>query len=351
MSIAPTPAGERSVSAVPAVTAPLVGADGSGHCLNGTEHDAVGGATRGAYGDAPRAGAGQRTIVALLAAVPVLAGGFAVVRLWSHGIGWLDLILASVMYLVTGLGVTVGFHRLLTHRSFRPSRWLKVVLAVAGTMAIQGSVISWVSQHRRHHVFSDRTGDPHSPVRPPGAGLVERARGLWHAHTGWLFRRNPVDAERWSADLLADKDIRLVSAMTPVVMAASLLIPFVVGWAATGTLVGGLLALLWAGLVRILLLHHATWSINSICHAFGRQPFRTRDQSRDVAALALVSFGESWHNAHHAFPNLARHGVGPGQIDMSAAVIRIFERLGWATDVCWPTPELLARRRVVPLSC
>ncbi len=349
MSIVPTPTDDRGASVVSTVSVLPAGADAGDLCSDGAA-DGAGGTARGTYGDAPRAGAGQRTIVALLAAVPVLAGGFAVVRLWSHGIGWLDLVLASVMYLVTGLGVTVGFHRLLTHRSFRPNRWLKVVLAVAGTMAIQGSVISWVSQHRRHHVFSDRTGDPHSPVRPPGAGLAERARGLWHAHTGWLFRRNPVDAERWSADLLADKDIRLVSAMTPLVMAASLLIPFVIGWSVTGTLAGGFLALVWAGLVRILLLHHATWSINSICHAFGKQTFRTRDQSRDVAALALVSFGESWHNAHHAFPNLARHGVGPGQIDMSAAVIRIFERLGWATDVCWPTPELLARRRVVPLS-
>jgi len=294
---------------------------------------------------APPGGALQRAIVSALVLLPLAGGVFAVIWFWSHGIGWFDLGLAVGMYLLTGFGVTIGFHRLLTHGSFRPRRWLKVVLAVAGSMALEGSVISWVSQHRRHHVYSDRPGDPHSPV-VPGTTRVDKLRGLWHAHAGWLFLRNKVDAERWSPDLLADKDIRFISATAPVWIVASLVIPFAVGWIVTQSLFGAFLALVWAGLVRILVLHHATWSVNSICHVFGRQPFRTRDESRNVRVLALLSMGESWHNAHHAFPGLARHGVDRWQLDPSAGMIGMFERFGWAAEVRWPKPELLDRRRV-----
>ena len=294
--------------------------------------------------DAPPGGGLQRLIVSAMVLIPLAAGAFAVYWFWSHGIGWLDLGLAIGMYIFTGLGVTVGFHRLLTHGSFRPRRWLKVILAVAGSMALEGSVISWVCQHRRHHVYSDRPGDPHSPYRP-GARLAGRLKGLWHAHTGWLFRKNAVDAARWGPDLLADRDIAFISAATPVWMVASLAVPFGIGYAVSRSLFGGFLALVWAGLVRVLVLHHATWSVNSICHVFGRQPFRTRDGSRNVPALALVSFGESWHNAHHAFPGLARHGVDPWQLDPAASVIRAFERVGWVAEVRWPKAELLNRRR------
>lgn len=287
----------------------------------------------------------QRAVVTALVLTPLTAAVLALVRFWSHGIGWFDLGLAVVMYLVTGFGVTIGFHRLLTHGSFRPRRWLKIVLAVAGSMAFEGSAISWVSIHRRHHVYSDRPGDPHSPVRP-GGRLVDRIRGLWHAHAGWLFRRNRVDAERWSPDLLADKDIAFISSTAAMWMVASLVIPFALGWVVTQSLWGALLALLWGGLVRVFVLHHVTWSINSICHVFGRQPFRTRDQSRNVRLLAVVSLGESWHNAHHAFPALARHGVDRRQLDLSASAISLFERLHWASEVRWPRTELLDRRRV-----
>jgi len=297
------------------------------------------------YPPAPLGGMLQRLIVAAIVVLPLLAGVFAVIWFWSHGIGWFDLGLALGMYLLTGFGVTIGFHRLLTHGSFLPRRWLKVVLAVAGSMALEGSVISWVSQHRRHHVYSDRPGDPHSPV-VAGTRLVDKLGGLWHAHVGWLFLRNRVDAERWSPDLLADKDIRFISATAPVWIAASLVIPFAVGWAVTQSLFGAFLALVWAGGVRILVLHHATWSVNSLCHVFGRQPFRTKDESRNLSVLALVSMGESWHNAHHAFPGLARHGVDRWQLDPSATMIGLFERFGWAAEVRWPKPELLDRRRV-----
>ncbi len=287
----------------------------------------------------------QRTVVATLVLLPIVAGVLALVRFWSDGIGWFDAGLATVMYVVTGFGVSIGYHRMLTHGSFRPRRWLKILLAVAGSMALEGSAISWASIHRRHHVYSDRPGDPHSPVRP-GNRIVDRIGGLRHAHAGWLFQRNRVDAERWSPDLLADKDIVFISSMGPVIMAASLLLPFGLGWAVTQSLWGGLLALLWGGLVRVLLLHHVTWSINSICHVFGRQPFRTKDQSRNVGLLALVSFGESWHNAHHAFPALARHGVDRWQVDLSAGAIALFERWQWVSDVRWPRAGLLDRRRV-----
>jgi len=287
----------------------------------------------------------QRAVVTAIVFTPIAAGVLALVQFWSHGIGWFDLGLAIAMYVVTGFGVTIGYHRLLTHGSFRPRRWLKIVLAVAGSMAFEGSIISWTSIHRRHHVYSDRPGDPHSPVRP-GNRLADRIGGLWHAHAGWLFQRNRVDAQRWSPDLLADKDIAFISSTTPAWMVASLVIPFALGWAVTQSLWGAFLALLWGGLVRIFVLHHITWSINSVCHVFGRQPFRTKDQSRNVPLLALVSFGESWHNAHHAFPALARHGVDRWQLDPSASAIALFERLKWASEVRWPRPELLARRRV-----
>ncbi len=287
----------------------------------------------------------QRAVVTALVLTPIAGGVLTLVRFWSHGIGWFDLALAIAMYVVTGFGVTIGYHRLLTHGSFRPQRWLKIVLAVAGSMAFEGSAISWVSIHRRHHVYSDRPGDPHSPVRS-GDRLLDRIEGLWHAHVGWLFQRNRVDGQRWSPDLLADKDIAFISSAAPAWMVASLAIPFALGWAVTRSLWGGVLALLWAGLVRVFLLHHITWSINSICHVFGAQPFRTKDQSRNVRALALVSFGESWHNAHHAFPALARHGVDRWQLDPSAIAIALFERFHWASEVRWPRPELLNRRRL-----
>jgi stearoyl-CoA desaturase (Delta-9 desaturase) len=287
----------------------------------------------------------QRAVVSALVLTPLAGGVFALVEFWSHGIGWFDLGLAIAMYIVTGFGITIGYHRLLTHGSFRPRRWLKILLAAAGSMAFEGSAISWTSLHRRHHVYSDRPGDPHSPFRA-GNRLTDRFGGLWHAHAGWLFQRNRVDAQRWSPDLLADKDVAFISSTAPAWMVVSLVIPFGLGWAVTRSLWGAFLAVLWGGLVRVVLLHHVTWSINSICHIFGRQPFRTKDQSRNVRLLALVSLGESWHNSHHAFPALASHGVDRWQLDPSASAIALFERLKWASDVRWPRPELLNRRRV-----
>jgi len=255
-------------------------------------------------------------------------------------------VLAVLFYVITGLGVTIGFHRLLTHRSFTAAGPLRVALALAGSMSFQGEVIGWVATHRRHHAFADRPGDPHSPYRY-GAGLAGQLRGLAHAHTGWLLRDDPTPAERYAPDLLADRGMRAVSAAFPALCALSLALPFGAGWLIGGTWRAALLGLLWAGLVRVTVLQHVTWSVNSLCHMFGSRPFATRrhDRATNLWPLALASFGESWHNMHHSDPGCARHGAEPGQIDISAAVIRLFERLGWATAVHWPIPDRLAARR------
>jgi stearoyl-CoA desaturase (delta-9 desaturase) len=248
---------------------------------------------------------------------------------------------------VSGYGVTVGFHRLFSHRSFVANRPLKIALAVAGSMAVEGSPISWVAAHRRHHRFSDRPGDPHSP-HLHGTRATGRLRGLFHAHVGWLFTADPTSAERFAADLQADEDLRRISRFFPVIAVLSFTLPFGIGWLWSGTLGGALRALLWGGIIRMFLLHHTTWSVNSLCHVIGRRPFRTRDRSSNVASLALVSMGESWHNLHHADPTSARHGVGRGEIDISAGTIRLFEKLGWAWNVRWPTEKRLAKLAARP---
>jgi stearoyl-CoA desaturase (delta-9 desaturase) len=249
---------------------------------------------------------------------------------------WRDLALAVVLYLVTGHGVTVGFHRLFTHRSFKAARPLELGLAVAGSLAVQGSLLSWVAIHRRHHAYSDRAGDPHSP-HDQRTGPLRRLRGLSHAHVGWLFGADTTAAERFAPDLLRDRGLVLVSRLFPMWAVLSLGVPFAIGWVWSQTITGALSAMLWAGVARMALLHHVTWSVNSICHTFGRRPYATHDESTNFSPLALVSLGESWHNFHHAVPSSARHGIGRRQVDSSAAVIRLMERVGWAFDVRWPS--------------
>ena len=216
-------------------------------------------------------------------------------------------------------------------------------------MSFQGGVIGWVAIHRRHHAFADRPGDPHSPYRY-GTSLAGQLRGLAHAHTGWLLRDDPTPPERYAPDMTADPAMRAVSAAFPALCALSLALPFGAGWLIGGTWRAALAALLWAGLARVTVLQHVTWSVNSLCHVFGSRPFATRryDRATNLWPLALVSFGESWHNMHHSDPACARHGAEPGQIDISAAVIRVFERLGWATGVHWPVPARLTARRRNP---
>ena len=258
---------------------------------------------------------------------------------------WRNIAIAAVLYVIVGHGVTVGFHRLFTHHSFEASRPLKIVLAVAGSMSFQGSLIGWVAEHRRHHMFTDRDGDPHSPVRPESERFG-RVRGLFQAHVGWFFKHEGTAREKYASDLLADRDLVIIDHLFIPFCVASLLLPFALGYVIGGSLWAAFGALLWAGVFRIALLHHVTWSTNSLCHMFGARPFRTKDASTNLAPLALLSMGESWHNAHHAFPNLARHGVDGHQFDSSAIAIRVFERLGWAKRVRWPDAARLDARRI-----
>ena len=226
--------------------------------------------------------------------------------------------------------------------SFRARRGLKIGLALAGQLALQGPVIDWVADHRRHHAFSDREGDPHSPWLY-GTSARALARGFWHAHMGWIFERDMTNKQRFTPDLLADRDVARINASFAACTAVSLLLPALLGGLISGTWAGALTAFFWAGLVRIALLHHVTWSVNSICHMLGERPFAARDKSANFWPLALISLGESWHNLHHADPTCARHGVLRGQLDISARVIWIFERFGWAYKVRWPSAQRLVR--------
>jgi stearoyl-CoA desaturase (delta-9 desaturase) len=291
---------------------------------------------------AGRRGLAQHIGVYVFVTVPLLALLAAIPFAWGWGLGWTDVVLATVFYLVSGLGVTVGFHRYLTHGSFKANRPLRIALAIAGSLAMQGPVIKWVADHRRHHAFSDKEGDPHSPwLFGTNAGAV--AKGFWHSHMGWLFARDLTNEERFTPDLLVDHDIRRVDGLFTLWSVLTLLGPALLGGLLTWSWWGALTALFWAGLVRVAFLHHITWSINSICHMIGDQPFVARDRSRNVWPLAVLSFGESWHNLHHADPTCARHGVRRGQVDISARVIWVFEKLGWVRDVRWPTARRLAK--------
>jgi len=284
----------------------------------------------------------EQSLVIAFMIIPVVALVAAVTLTWGWGITLLDVVIATIAYFGTGLGVTVGFHRHFTHKSFKATRPLKVALAVTGSLAFQGSIVSWVADHRRHHAFSDKEGDPHSPWLF-GTGPLAIARGFWHAHMGWLFDRDKTNARRFAPDLLADRDIAAVDRQFVLLTVVSLGVPALLGGLLSWSWWGALTAFLWGGLVRVGLLHHVTWSINSICHMAGRRPFGTRDRSANVWWLAVLSFGESWHNLHHADPTCARHGVKRGQIDMSARLIWLFEKFGWVHSVRWPTPQRLER--------
>ncbi|WP_433180961.1 acyl-CoA desaturase [Actinoallomurus sp. CA-150999] len=287
----------------------------------------------------------ERVLLAVFIVVPLLAVVAAVPFAWGWGLGWSDVAITAVMYTITGMGVTVGYHRLFTHKSFKAKRPLRIVLALAGSLSIEMSVIDWVATHRRHHKYSDKEGDPHSPWRF-GGDWKALSKGLIWAHMGWLFDAGRTSPAKFCPDLVADKDIRRISRVFPGIVAASMLIPAVLGGLLTMSWWGALTAFFWGSLVRVALLHHVTWSINSICHVMGDEAFDSRDKARNVWWLAIPSFGESWHNLHHADPTCARHGVLKGQVDISARTIWIFEKLGWVSDVRWPNAERLAAKRI-----
>jgi stearoyl-CoA desaturase (Delta-9 desaturase) len=287
----------------------------------------------------------EKVLIGVFTGVPMLALVAAVPLAWGWGLGWHDVVIAIAFYYFTGLGISVGFHRYFTHLSFKANQGLRVMLAIAGSMAIEGPVLAWVADHRRHHKFSDREGDPHSPWRF-GNDWRALAKGLAWAHIGWLFDSNITSREKFCPDLLADRRIARISGLFPVLVAISLLAPALIGGLWSWSWQGALTAFFWASLVRVTFLHHVTWSINSICHTFGKEDFESRDKSRNVNWLAILSFGESWHNWHHADPTCARHGALRGQIDTAARLIWLFEKAGWAYDVRWPDESRLTGKRL-----
>ena len=273
--------------------------------------------------------------------VGVIAAG---ISFWGPGFGWVPLGLLVGMYVLTVLGVTVGFHRLFTHRSFETNRVVEFVLGVLGSMAVQGPVIHWVARHRLHHQNSDRPGDPHSP-HLHGEGVAGFLRGVWHSHVGWLFSADTRNLSTYVPDLSKNRAVRVVSKLFPLWVVVGLAVPTVLGGLLTGTWTGALLGFVWGGLVRIFFAHHVTWSINSVCHLWGTDPFPGRDQSKNNFLLGLLGLGEGWHNNHHAFPTSARQGLKWWQVDVSYFVIRFLALVGLARNVRVPSKSLVAARR------
>jgi stearoyl-CoA desaturase (delta-9 desaturase) len=274
-------------------------------------------------------------LVKVFVIVPTLALLASVPLAWGWGLGVVDIALAAAFYVLSCLGVTAGYHRLFTHNSFKANRGLRIALAIAAGFALQGGVVDWVADHRRHHKFSDKEGDPHSPWKF-GSSAWALTRGFWHAHMGWLFNRDQTNALKFAPDLIADRDIKWIQKLFPLWIVLTFLLPALLGGLITWSWWGAVTAFFWAGLVRVAFLHHTTWSVNSICHMVGSRPYQSRDKAANFWPMAIISMGESWHNSHHADPTCARHGVRRGQVDITARLIKIFEKLGWAWDVRWP---------------
>ena len=261
---------------------------------------------------------------------------------WGSGfLDWIDVGIFLVMYAWSGFGVTVGYHRLLTHGSFETKPWLRYTFAIAGSMGVQGAVIHWVADHRKHHAFSDKEGDPHSPHLHGGQGLTGALKGLWHAHVGWLWEYHATsDYKRYARDLYEDPTMLKIHKAFPLLLLATFAVPFILGFVLTGfTINGGLTAMFWGGLVRVTLQQHATWSVNSVCHFFGTQRFDSDDHATNVWWVALPSFGEAWHHNHHTFPRSAEHGLKRSEIDLSGELIRLLEKTGLAWNVVRISPE------------
>jgi stearoyl-CoA desaturase (Delta-9 desaturase) len=287
----------------------------------------------------------DRIITGLLTVVPFLLLGVVAWQLWGGWLHWSDFVVFGLIYIPTGLGITVGFHRLFTHRSFKTGPAVRAVIGALGSAAIEGPVISWVADHRKHHAFSDKEGDPHSPHVGHGEGVWAQFKGFFHAHVGWLFIHTQRGSKkRFAPDLLKDPVVRFIDRTFVLWAVVGLAIPFGLGVAIGGTVLAGLSGMLWGGAVRILVLHHVTYSINSLCHMFGKRDFETTDESRNLAWLAIPTFGEAWHNSHHAFPTSAVHGLKAKQVDPSAAVISMLEKLGLAWDVVRIAPERQAAK-------
>ncbi|HEX7666222.1 MAG TPA: acyl-CoA desaturase [Polyangiaceae bacterium] len=291
----------------------------------------------------PRALKIERTFAFVVAVVPFV--GLLAALAW-HVMSAVDLVLMVILYAWTGFGITAGFHRLFTHRSFECTPRVRSAFAIAGSMALQGPVIRWVGDHRRHHQFSDKDGDPHSPHLMNQHGFVGAVKELWHAHIGWFFDQEKTRTQKFAPDLISDKQVVAIDKRYMTWVYLSVGLPFVLGGLLTWSWKGALTALLWAGFARIFFVHHVTWSINSICHFFGKKPYETGDESTNNVWLAIPSLGESWHNAHHAFPTSAVHGLGKWQVDLSATLIKTLEKMGLAWNVKLPTEAQIAKRKL-----
>lgn len=283
----------------------------------------------------PSVSKGARFATLTVVILPLIGVISAIFLTWGWGVSWVEISILATLYMLTILGITVGFHRLFTHRSFEAHPALQSVLAILGSMAIQGPLLKWVALHRRHHQHSDQPDDPHSPHHS-GTGIAGVLRGAWHAHIGWFFDPDPQDLHRYTKDLAKDRMLRTISALFPVWVLLSLAVPAILGGWITDSWKGALLGFIWGGLVRIFLVHHVTWSINSICHIWGKRQFATKDQSRNNLLFGILGLGEGWHNNHHAFPVSARHGLQWWQIDISYYLIYLFSKLRLAHNVRLP---------------
>lgn len=292
----------------------------------------------------PRTSAMQRLVTLIAVVVPFLGLVVAIACAWGWGFTWAEAGLLIGMYLATGLGITVGYHRLFAHKSFETIRPIKFVLGVLGSMSVQGALDEWVATHRRHHQHSDDDGDPHSP-HEFGGGIRGVIVGAWHAHVGWIFNSTHPDLRRYVRDLRSDRLVRIVSRLFLLWVFLGLVIPTLLGGILNGTWSGMILGFLWGGLVRVFLVHHVTWSINSICHLWGSRPFRSKDHSRNNIVFGVLAFGEGWHNNHHAFPTSARHGLRWWEFDASYAIVRVLKSLGLAWNVRVPARHAVAAKR------
>ncbi|HXD71442.1 MAG TPA: acyl-CoA desaturase [Gaiellales bacterium] len=303
--------------------------------------------------DAPHLPLRQRkTNIAMvvITVLPFIGLLLAVTMSWNEAVGPADLLLFFGLYVVCGFGITIGFHRMLTHRAFEAIAPLKAALLVAGSLAIQGPAIDWAVDHRTHHAFSDKEGDPHSPHHGFSSSIWGRLRGLGHAHVGWMFDHSRSDVERYAKDLLQDRLVVTISRLFPLWVVLSFAIPFALGGLITRSWTGAVTGLIWGGLVRLFFNHHVTWSVNSICHVFGRRPFAASDRSTNNWVLALPSLGEAWHHNHHVFPTSAFHGLGWRQVDLSGLVIATWEKLGLVRNVRRPSAEQVGRKRTAAMS-
>ncbi len=287
---------------------------------------------------------GRKISMLVLTILPFVGLIAAVTLLWNEAVGWTDLVLFIGLYVICGFGITIGYHRMLTHHAFEAVAPLKAALLVAGSFALQGSALDWAIDHRTHHAYSDKEGDPHSPHHGFARGPLGAIKGLLHAHMGWMFRHNRTDQERYGKDILQDRLTMTVSRLFPLWAVLTFVVPFVLGGLLTLSWKGAVTGLVWGGLVRLFFNHHVTWSVNSICHFFGNRPFTTSDQSTNNWVLALPSLGESWHHNHHVFPTSAFHGLSWRQVDLSGWMIAIWEKIGLVRNVRKPTTEQIGRK-------